>query len=38
MREAKVMGVRGDVMERNIKKASEKKVDFKELTYGADQL
>jgi len=35
MKEAKSMGVSSDVVARNIKKASEKPVDFKELTYEA---
>ena len=35
MREAKSAGVRSDVVERNIKKASEKGTSYKELTYEA---
>ena len=35
IREAKAMGVKSEVVERNIKKASEKATEFKELTYEA---
>jgi YebC/PmpR family DNA-binding regulatory protein len=33
MREAKAMGVRSDVIDRNIKKATEKSTEYKELVY-----
>ena len=35
IREAKTLGVKSDVVERNIKKASEENKDYKELTYEA---